>query len=167
MTSNENFHFDWKTVRDVIVIFIVAHICLTLFGSCCTTRKTTESTTNEELVDKTHIEQTNTWYDISKIDTIIRDRFVTIVLNEKGDTVKEKELVRIREKAETNTNNKVLTEKTDSANHQITHNHDREETKVELSIWQRFQLSTYPYLLGILLIICLVFILYIRLRNRK
>lgn len=166
MTSNEDFHFDWRTIRDVILIFVVAYLFLALFESCGT-HKTTENTTNKELVDKAHIEQINTWYDVSRIDTFIRDRIITIVLNEKGDTVKEKESVRIREKNETNTSNKVLNEKKDSANHHIVHNHEKEEIKNEFSAWEKFQIFTYPYLLGILIVCCLVFILYVKCRNRK
>lgn len=149
-TSNDNnFNFNWRTWKDVIIIFGVTYLIFLLIG--CTSTKSVESTETTEYTDKAHIERVNTWYDVSKIDTIIRDRFITLVLNEKGDTVKEKELVYVREKAESNSNLNNRVEKVDSATTKSTRNHNKEvEKKAELLWWQKFQLATYPYIIGIM-----------------
>lgn len=155
--TNEDFHFNWKTLRDVIIIAFIAHVFLMLFGSCGS-HKSVENTTIEGTTSKRHIECVNTWCNVSKIDTITRDRFITIFLNAKGDTIKEKELVYIREKAEVNSTHDKQVEKTDSADNKYIRNHNKEETKSDLSVWQKFQISTYPYLLCALA--CCLFIIF-------
>lgn len=149
VSDDNNFNFNWKTWRDVIIIFIITYLIFLMLG--CTSTKSVESTETTEYTDKAHIERVNTWYDVSKINTVIRDRFITLVLNEKGDTVKEKEFVYVREKAELNTNQNNQVEKIDSATTKSTYNHNKEVVKkVELSWWQKLQLATYPYIVGIM-----------------
>lgn len=157
-SDDNNFNFDWRTWRDVIIIFSITYLIFLMVG--CTSTKSVESTEITEYTDKAHIERVNTWYDVSKIDTIIRDSFITIVLNEKGDTVKEKELVYVREKAELNSNQNNQVERIDSAAAKSTRNHNKEvEKKAELSWWQKLQLATYPYIVGIMFFVFIGFLL--------
>lgn len=86
---------------------------LALFSSCKTHRYTEKSVTADTLATR-HVERTNVWYDVSKTDTFTRDRIVTIILNEKGDTVRERELVYVRDKSEKNENLSVKTETADT-----------------------------------------------------
>lgn len=163
-SDDNNFNFNWKTWRDVIVIFAITYLIFLMVG--CTSAKSVESTETTEYIDKAHIERVNTWYDVSKVDTIIRDRFITLVLNEKGDTVKEKELVYVREKAELNTNQNNQVEKIDSATTKTTYNHNKEvEKKAELSWWQRLELATFPYICGILFFCVIGILLKFRGKN--
>ena len=142
---NDNFDFNWKSFKDATIILAVAYVLMCLFS--CRTHRSIE-TISTDSVSKAHIEQTNVWYDVSKIDTIIHDRIITIMLNANGDTVKEKEYVYVREVAEANTQSVINSEKIDSAKHEATYVRTEVKEK-ELTAWQKFKLNTYWYLVFI------------------
>lgn len=146
---NDNFDFNWKSFKDATIIFLVAYLILLVFGSCGTHRSI--ETISTDSVSKAHIERTNVWYDISKVDTFIKDRIITIMLNEKGDTVKEKEYVYVYERAEANTLSYTETEKVDSVKHE-TNFQQKEVIQKELTVWQKFKLNTYWYMFFVMTI---------------
>lgn len=160
MTTDPNFNFDWRIIRDAIAILGLTYALVVLFGSCGSS-KTIETVSNDS-VKVTNIEKVNEWYDISKIDTFIRDRFITIVLSEKGDTIKEKELVYVREKAESKSNADVKVEKVDSVNTKSDYT-SKQVVEKSFTFWQKLQLDTYLYLL----LLCLLSIVFVIFKVRK
>lgn len=163
MTNNSNFNFDWRIIRDAIALLFIIYVLIVLFSSCGSS-KTIETTSNDSVFSR-HIEMVNEWYDISKVDTFTRDRFVTIVLSEKGDTIKEKELIYVCEKAESKVSNNVNVEKIDSANNKSSYVH-KQIIEKELSMWQKFQLNTYTYLLFLVGLCFIIFIINYKVRTK-
>lgn len=163
MQTDINPNFDWRTLRDVIVIIAIAYYVLLLFSSC-KSHKVAENTTNSDVLSALSIERVYERADILRADSFFRDKVLTIILNEKGDTVKTSERVCVRERSDTKEKQYNIKEKRDSTTHDITSTHT-EVVENEPPWWRRFIDTSAKYI--IIWLIVILGVLVVRFRMVK
>lgn len=154
-----NFDFNWKSFKEATIILVVAYLLMLAFGSCGTSKSIKEL--SKDSLTATHIEKTNVWYNVSRVDTFTRDRLITIMLNANGDTLKEKAVVYVREKTESAIQSESNTEKVDSVKNKSTYIYEVVKEK-ELSALQKIQLTVFWYIVFGLIIMVLVVLIRLR-----
>lgn len=154
MEANNTPQFDFNRIWEALILLAIG-IALQLMLCGCSTHKTIETVTADS-VNTIHIEKVDTWASVCRIDTFVKDRLVTIVVNEKGDTVKEKEFIYVRDKSAVKADSGKSEETLDTTTHKIKYIEHKSQTS--LNTWDAIRVKSWIYVLIIALFGMLFFV---------
>lgn len=154
---NDSPQFNRRTICESLILLAIG-VALQLMFCGCSTHKTIE-TVSSDSVKSIHFEKANVWANMCQIDTFLKERLLTIVVNEKGDTIKEKEYIYIQDKSSVKADTGVSRETADTTAYKVKYIEHKSQTS--MNAWDAIRVKTWLYVMIVALFGMLFFVISI------